>query len=172
MAISEYLRMIRLKVGNDLLLLPSVTGVVWDDQERLLMIRQPGYLAWTLPGGIVDPGESPAAALVREVWEETGIVVRPIKIIGVFGGHEGFRRTYPNGHQVEFVDTAFQCTVVCGRPKCVDGEAVEVRFFCREEFAALQFQYPIKLADITAKNEYPIFSWSEAWLEGLRSRTD
>src|SRR4051794_30669467 len=99
MGMSEYVRQLRQKIGNELLMLSSVTGVVWDDAGKLLLIRQVAEAVWTLPGGIVDPGESPAFALVREIWEETGVLARPVRIIGVFGGPEGFRRTYSNGHK-------------------------------------------------------------------------
>ncbi|MBV2356686.1 NUDIX domain-containing protein [Streptomyces sp. J2-1] len=53
----------------------AITAVV-DDQERVLMMWRyrfvPGRFGWELPGGIVDEGESPADAALREVVEETG----------------------------------------------------------------------------------------------------
>ncbi len=89
--------------------------------------------------GIIDPGEFPAQALVREVSEETGVIVSPERILGVFGGPEGFLRTYPNGDQVEFVDITFECRAVGGSLDCRDGEAIEARFFSTNELTALPF---------------------------------
>lgn len=53
-------------------------AVVRDDQDRLLLVRrgrEPGLGRWSLPGGRVQPGESPEQAAVREVEEETGLRV-------------------------------------------------------------------------------------------------
>ena len=50
--------------------MPSVTAIVWSKERHLLLLRQSEGGLWTLPGGIIDPGEFPAQALVREVREE------------------------------------------------------------------------------------------------------
>ena len=64
----------------------GVGGVVHDDAGRLLVVRrgQPPYEGhWSIPGGRVDPGEDDATAVVREVAEETGLVVRCGALLGV-----------------------------------------------------------------------------------------
>jgi 8-oxo-dGTP pyrophosphatase MutT (NUDIX family) len=43
---------------------------------------------WTLPGGAIDPNVHPADAAVRECLEETGLLVKPERLIGAFGGPE------------------------------------------------------------------------------------
>jgi ADP-ribose pyrophosphatase YjhB (NUDIX family) len=58
---------------------PCVGAVVHDAAGRLLLIRRghdPGRGLWSLPGGRVEPGESAAQAVEREVREETGLDVR------------------------------------------------------------------------------------------------
>jgi ADP-ribose pyrophosphatase YjhB (NUDIX family) len=52
------------------------------DDGRLLLVRERSDGGWTLPGGWADPGESPGEAVTREVMEEAGIKVRPVKLIG------------------------------------------------------------------------------------------
>jgi 8-oxo-dGTP pyrophosphatase MutT (NUDIX family) len=167
MPISQYLSRIRSKVGNDLLVLPSVTALVWNTDRQLLCLQQEEGGPWTLPGGIVDPEEAPAQALVREVWEETGVKIRPDRIVGVFGSTEGFRRTYANQDQVEFVDVVFECHAVGGRLECRDGEAVTVRYFEVSEIAALPIAYPVNLATLIGSSGEPIFHWDEKWLAEL-----
>ena len=57
--------------------------------DIILMVRHvgPARSYWTLPGGGIEAGETPAEAAVREVWEETGIRVRTVRLLweGVYG---------------------------------------------------------------------------------------
>jgi ADP-ribose pyrophosphatase YjhB (NUDIX family) len=65
--------------------IPCVGGVIKDDQGRLLLIKRghaPGAGRWSLPGGRIEPGETDAEALVREMREETGLTVEPGRLIG------------------------------------------------------------------------------------------
>src|SRR4051794_5235641 len=62
-----------------------VGGVLFDERGRLLLIRRghdPGRGLWSLPGGRIEPGEDDPAALVREMAEETGLVVAPGRLVG------------------------------------------------------------------------------------------
>lgn len=141
MPISTYLRELRAVVGRRLLLLPGVSAVVRDEAERVLFIRRADDGRWGLPAGAVDPGESPADAIVREVREETGLVVRVARVAGVFGGR-GYRHRYPNGDEAEWVVAVFECDVVAGELVPQDGEALELRYFAPEEAPTLQLPYP------------------------------
>lgn len=61
----------------------GVAGVVFDE-GHLLAIRNEAYpTEWTLPGGAVEPGETLSEAVVREVAEETGVGVEPVRPVGV-----------------------------------------------------------------------------------------
>jgi 8-oxo-dGTP pyrophosphatase MutT (NUDIX family) len=146
MPISPYLRDLRAVVGPRLLLLPGVSAIIRDASERVLFIRRADDGRWGLPAGAVDPGESPVDAIVREVREETGLVVRPARVAGVFGGG-GYRHRYPNGDQVEWVVAVFDCDVVGGVLAPQDGEALELRYFGPEDAPALQLPYPRVLFD-------------------------
>src|SRR4051794_5306321 len=103
-AMSEYMRSLRDKVGHDLLLSPSVACIVRDDANRLLLVRDVhGW--WTLPGGAVDPGETPAEAAQRETREETSVDVQLLHLVGVYGGYPDFHAFYPNGDEIAWVAT-------------------------------------------------------------------
>ena len=65
--------------------IPCVGAIVRDGQGRLLLIQRghdPEAGRWSLPGGRVEPGESDAQALAREMLEETGLIVTPGPLVG------------------------------------------------------------------------------------------
>lgn len=87
----------------------GVGAVVHDDAGRLLVVRrgrQPFAGYWSLPGGRVEPGEDDAAAVVREVAEETGIVV----VVGALLGT--LERPAPGGGVFDIRD--YRCAVSGG----------------------------------------------------------
>jgi 8-oxo-dGTP diphosphatase len=125
---SEYIRRLRLKIGHELLFMPGATGIVIDEAGQVLLHRRSDNGQWWLPGGAIDPGEEPADAVVREVWEETGVRVVPERVLGVYGGLDHFGR-YPNGDEIGMVSVVFVCRPVGGEPAVNDEESLEVRYF-------------------------------------------
>jgi 8-oxo-dGTP pyrophosphatase MutT (NUDIX family) len=89
------------------------------------------------PGGAIDPDESPQYAVVREVWEETGLHVEPSALCGTFSGPE-FRVVYANGDQCAYVMTVFECRSLGGRLRADQVETLEARFVEPSELAALE----------------------------------
>jgi ADP-ribose pyrophosphatase YjhB (NUDIX family) len=59
----------------------DVRGAVFDDRERVLLMRERADGRWSLPGGWADPGEAPSAAVTREIVEETGYHSSAVKVI-------------------------------------------------------------------------------------------
>lgn len=136
MPISPYVRSLREQVGSARLLLPSVTALVYDDDGRLLLVRQRDGGVWSTPGGAMEPDETPADAAAREAWEETGLIVEPRRVFGVYGGPEFIVR-YSNGDESQYVMIAFECEVRGGALQADDDETTEVRFWSADEAAAL-----------------------------------
>lgn len=104
-------------------MVPCVGAVVLDGGGRLLLIQRghaPSAGLWSVPGGRVEPGETLAEAAVREVREETGLVVRPGAVVG--------RLTIP-GDGVVYDVTDFVCTLEDPAARPVAGDdAADVLF--------------------------------------------
>lgn len=92
-------------IANKLLLQPlgrvtrgmtlGTRGVVRDANGRILVVRQRYTNGWIFPGGGVDRGEAPVAALRREVIEETGVRLKgDVVIHGLFSNHANFPGDY------------------------------------------------------------------------------
>jgi 8-oxo-dGTP pyrophosphatase MutT (NUDIX family) len=144
MGMSPYVRELRGLVGTRLLLLPAVAALIRDGDGRILLQRRADDGRWNLPAGAVDPGESPAGAVVREVREETGLRVRPVRVAGVFGGGDAYRVRYPNGDEVEFTVTVFECAAVGGALDADNDETAELVWFHLDERPPLTIEYPLE----------------------------
>lgn len=128
MPISNYLKTIRAKVGHDLVALTAASIALFDDQGRILLGKDVERGFWAMPGGAIDPHEHPADPAVRECFEETGLFVKPERLLGVFGGPQ-FLVHYPNGDVAYYTTIAFFGSVVGGSHAPRDGEMSELRYF-------------------------------------------
>lgn len=131
MPMPPFLAQLRQKIGTDLLLLPTIVVIARDKDDRILFVHDRDSDSWTLPGGIIEPGESPASAAVREVWEETHVIATLTRIIGVIGG-AGCETTYSNGDQIAWVATVFGARVEEGTPVADGMETKAARFLDTE----------------------------------------
>lgn len=90
---------------------PSASAVIFDRRGRLLLQQRSDGGQWGLPGGSVEIGESLATAVVREVREETGLIVAPRRLIGVYSDPSLQVVRYPDGNVWHYVSCLFECVV-------------------------------------------------------------
>jgi 8-oxo-dGTP diphosphatase len=130
-----------------------VCGVVEDDVGNILVCRRPAgkHLGglWEFPGGKIDPGETAASALIRELREELGIEVAPGQSLPeVVWPYETFTiRLIP-----------FLCRIVAGKPRPIEHH--EIRWCPRGEWADLEW----------APADVPILAGLERLLAGAFTR--
>lgn len=102
-------------------------------EEKILLSRLRNR-DWDIPGGVIEPGETPEAAAIREVWEETYAKVQVVELIGTqeiegFGPKpQGYRWPYPISVQVYYL-----CRLIELRPFEVNTESTERKFFTSED---------------------------------------
>jgi 8-oxo-dGTP pyrophosphatase MutT (NUDIX family) len=126
MPIPDFLRELRDHVGHQMLFLPGVTALVFDDTGRILLNRRSDTGRWALIGGICEPGEQPADTAVREVLEETGVHAVAERVVLV---QTTKPVQYPNGDETQYLDITFRCRAIGGEARVADDESLEVAWF-------------------------------------------
>jgi len=112
-------------------IVPCVGAIITDAGGRLLLIKrghEPGKGLWSIPGGRVEPGETDEQAVIREVREETGLVVQPGRLIGAV------RRPTPAGAMLDIRDYA---ATVTGGTLAAGDDADDARWAGPAELAGL-----------------------------------
>ncbi|MDN0196373.1 NUDIX domain-containing protein [Streptomyces sp. S.PNR 29] len=126
MATPDFIRTLRATAGQQLLWLPGVTALVFDDEGRVLLNRRSDTRRWSVIGGIPEPGEQPAACAVREVYEETAVRCVAERIVLVQALDPV---TYDNGDICQYMDVTIRCRAVGGEARVNDDESLEVGWF-------------------------------------------
>ncbi|MFJ3496272.1 NUDIX hydrolase [Streptomyces sp. NPDC086091] len=126
MATPDFIRTIRASAGSQLLWLPGVTAIVFDDEGRVLLGRRTDTREWAVIGGIPEPGEQPARCAVREVHEETAVHCEVERVVLVQAMEPVM---YDNGDVCQYMDITFRCRAVGGEARVNDDESLEVGWF-------------------------------------------
>ncbi|MFE3293384.1 NUDIX domain-containing protein [Rhodococcus sp. NPDC059234] len=126
MPVPEFVTALRAHVGHAPLWLSGVSAVVVDDSGRILLTRRADSGLWAVVSGILEPGEEPGPAALREVLEETGVVAELVRITSV---DTAGPITYPNGDVASYLDVCFLARALSGDPHAADEENLEVAWF-------------------------------------------
>ncbi|WP_406414784.1 NUDIX domain-containing protein (plasmid) [Streptomyces halstedii] len=136
--IPEFVQSLRTSLGGEhLLWLPGVNAVVSDDRGHVLLHRRADTDEWSFLSGILDPGEEPAAGVVREVMEETGVRVRPLRLAAVTVSPQ---MTHGNGDRAQYLELLFACHLD-GKHQVArvnDDESLEVAWFSPTSLPAVR----------------------------------
>ena len=123
----SYVSWLRARIGPRKVLLSCTGALVLNDSGAILWGYSEDFKCWGLPGGYMELGESVVTGVQREVLEETGLVVKPIRLIGI----NSFDSCYPNGDKVWGLSVTLECGVVNGILKPDAAEVRELRFWDR-----------------------------------------
>jgi len=109
---------LRALVGKERIIVPGACVLIRNDTGHILCLRRADDGRWQMPAGFIDLGESIAETAVREMREELGLEVEPVRVVGVYAGEED-QQTYSNGDPVQNCSTFFECRITGGQ-LCLD----------------------------------------------------
>ncbi|AIG64469.1 DNA mismatch repair protein MutT [Corynebacterium atypicum] len=162
MATPEFITKLRSHVGHEHLWLPGVTAIVvrpvpdgapaWET-PKILLVKRADNSEWTPVTGIIDPGEDPDVAAVREVAEETGLDAQVEAFLGT--GAVG-PVEYPNGDKASYLDVALRLSVPAdAEPVVGDEESTEVGWFEAMHLPVTNPRFRLACADAVAQLRHP-----------------
>ena len=118
--------------------LPLVgVGAIIIQNDRVVLVKRahpPIQGQWSIPGGVLEVGELVRDAAIREAREETGLIVEPADLLGVY---DRILRNEEQRVQYHYVLVDFLCRPVGGELQAAS-DAAEVRWFTREELPAMK----------------------------------
>jgi 8-oxo-dGTP diphosphatase len=121
----------------------SVVGVIFsEDRKKILLLKRRDVPMWVLPGGGVDEDEKPEEAIIREVFEETGLQVGIVKKIG----------EYRPINKLSRFTHLFECRAISGAPR-TGSETREIGFYALDNIP------------------HPFFIIHQDWLQDALSNT-
>ena len=134
---------------------PGVSAIIMTSAGLLLQQRNDNFL-WGLPGGAVEIGESVSEAVVREVREETGLEVSPVRLVGVYSAPAiGQVITYPDGNVIHYVSSSFECEITGGALEC-GAESLKLEWFDPHRLPAdLMNLHRVRIQDALARQVAP-----------------
>jgi ADP-ribose pyrophosphatase YjhB (NUDIX family) len=146
--LTDYITWLRSRIGPRKTLLAYTSALIRDDQGRMLFQQRADFKTmWGLPGGILEIGESFTECVQREVLEETGYHVVPIRLVGLYSSPE-FDVRYPNGDEAQQFTVALECRISGGRAQIDEAEVVQQHFFDVGEAPPLPPWYAAMVRDL------------------------
>lgn len=155
-----YYPILRAGVGQERVILPGGSAVVFNADGQVLAVHETTLNHWDLPSGFADLGESSSATIVREVYEETGLRVKPTRVLGVYSETPYSNITIANGDLCQLVDLMLECEIEdeVGVFNPQDNEVDAVRFMDIDELLAQATTSPHRrrmLEDLKQRDKAP-----------------
>jgi len=144
------------RIGRQARLAVGCSAIIWDStRSKILLTRRTDNGQWCLPSGQMEPGESVAETCAREVWEETGLRVRVVKLLGVYTSPHLIVE-YPDGNKFQLVGFSFEVEVTGGELGLSD-ETTDYGYFSRDQIAGMDLMqhHRERIADALAGQTMP-----------------
>lgn len=122
----DYIKWIRSQVGHEKVILVFAGGCIFNEEGMVLVQRRKDSHQWGFPGGAIEIGETPEMAAIREIKEETGLVVEVEDLIGIY---TDYNMIYSNGDQAQSICIVYKLKAKSGTLSCDHVESIELKYF-------------------------------------------
>ena len=96
------------------------SAAIFDElREKVLLTKRADNGLWCLPSGGAEPGESVEETVIREAWEETGLTIRVLRLVGVYSDPDSLV-VYNDDTAVQIVAPNFEAEITAGEPGLSD----------------------------------------------------
>jgi ADP-ribose pyrophosphatase YjhB (NUDIX family) len=129
---ADYVSKLRKLIGSQPVILCGAGVIIINPKGEILLQRRMDNDLWAIPGGAVELGETVEETAIREVFEETGLKVKNLKLLGIYSGEDTYCK-YPNGDEVYWITIAFMSNEFDGYIRPDNYESKECTFFSIEE---------------------------------------
>jgi ADP-ribose pyrophosphatase YjhB (NUDIX family) len=123
----DYIQEIRSLIGHRPLIVVGSNVIILNQRGQVLLQQRSGG-TWGLPGGLLEIGETLEETAKREVFEETGLMIGHLDLVGVFSGPQYFF-TLKNKDQIYAVTAVYVTSDVRGEPTADGVESKSVGYF-------------------------------------------
>ena len=144
------------RIGKEGKISLGASAVILDaSRKKILLTRRTDNGRWCLPSGRMEPGESIEEACMREVLEETGLIVHLTRLVGIYS-NPNILVEYADGNKIHVVSTCFEAAVEGGTLTTSD-ETTEFGYFTAEEIQRrdLMENQTERIADAFAQSPSP-----------------
>jgi ADP-ribose pyrophosphatase YjhB (NUDIX family) len=124
-------------------IIPAASAIIKNNQGKILLHLRNDNNKWALPGGTMEIGESIKETLKREVEEETGLLVEPEYIVGIYSNPKHVIE-FTNGEIRQEFSICFACRIIEGDLHTSE-ESTEIGFFTPQEITQLDIHESIRL---------------------------
>lgn len=137
MAGESYIARMRARVGHEPLFIPGTRLFLENTEGKLLMQLRADFRVWGFPGGNAEIGERFEDCLIREVREETGLIVSNLVPVALSCDPAEETLTYPNGDECQFLAMMYWTQSYEGTPALLDDENLELGWFGPHDWPAM-----------------------------------
>lgn len=120
------------RIGKNGKIRLGCSAVIFDGtRAKVLLTKRADNGLWCLPSGGVDPGECVEETIIREVYEETGLTVRVVRLTGVYSDPD-WLVIYKDGNAAHIVALNFEVEITAGEPGLSDETSAWGYFMLKE----------------------------------------